>query len=75
MRRERVLKAVLVVLGLLFCAGVYPLVLMAKEEPALAKRPKSSEVVRSTRYDAWRRMEDSPPRLMLSMPCGRMIPM
>ena len=36
MRRERVLKVVLVVLGLLFCAGVYPLVLRAKEEPALA---------------------------------------
>ena len=36
MRRERVLKFVLVVGGLLFCAGVYPLVLMAKEEPALA---------------------------------------
>jgi len=36
MRRERVLKVVLVVLGLLFCAGVYPLVLKAKEEPALA---------------------------------------
>ena len=36
MKRERILKVVLVVLGLLFCAGVYPLVLMAKEEPALA---------------------------------------
>jgi len=36
MRRERALKIVLVLLGLLFCAGVYPLVLMAKEEPALA---------------------------------------
>src|SRR6516225_6270690 len=36
MKRERALKLVLVVLGLLFCAGVYPLVLMAKEEPALA---------------------------------------
>jgi hypothetical protein len=36
MRRERALKIVLVVLGLLFCAGGYPLVLMAKEEPALA---------------------------------------
>ena len=35
MKRERVLKVVLVVLGLLFCAGVYPLVLRAKEEPAL----------------------------------------
>jgi len=36
MRRERALKIVLVVLGLLFCVGVYPLVLKAKEEPALA---------------------------------------
>ena len=36
MRRDRALKVVLVVLGLLFCAGVYPLVLRAKEEPALA---------------------------------------
>ena len=36
MKGERALKFVLVVLGLLFCAGVYPLVLMAKEEPALA---------------------------------------
>jgi hypothetical protein len=36
MKRERVLKIVLVVVGLLFCAGVYPLVLMAKQEPALA---------------------------------------
>jgi hypothetical protein len=36
MKRERVLKIVLVVVGLLFCAGVYPLVLMAKQDPALA---------------------------------------
>jgi hypothetical protein len=36
MRRERALKAVLVVVGLLFCAGVYPLILMAKQDPALA---------------------------------------
>jgi hypothetical protein len=36
MRRERVLKIVLVVLGLLFCAAVYPLTLMAKQDPALA---------------------------------------
>jgi len=36
MWRERALKIVLVLLGLLFCAGVYPLVLMAKEDPALA---------------------------------------
>ena len=36
MKRERALKVVLVLLGLLFCAGVYPLVLRAKEEPALA---------------------------------------
>ena len=36
MRRERAVKVALVLLGLLFCAGVYPLVLRAKEEPALA---------------------------------------
>jgi len=36
MRRERALRVVLVVMGLLFCAAVYPLLLMAKEDPALA---------------------------------------
>jgi hypothetical protein len=36
MNRERALKVVLVLVGLLFCAGVYPLVLMVKEDPALA---------------------------------------
>ncbi|MGA8865552.1 MAG: DUF6632 domain-containing protein [Candidatus Sulfotelmatobacter sp.] len=36
MRRERALKVVLVVVGLLFCAGLYPLILMAKQDPALA---------------------------------------
>jgi hypothetical protein len=36
MHRERALKVVLVVLGLLFCAGIYPLMLMVKQEPALA---------------------------------------
>ncbi len=36
MRRERVLKVVLVLVGLLFCAAAYPLVLMAKQDPALA---------------------------------------
>ncbi len=36
MRRERALKIVLVLVGLLFCAAVYPLVLMAKRDPALA---------------------------------------
>ena len=36
MKRERVLKIMLVVVGVLFCAGVYPLVLMAKQDPALA---------------------------------------
>jgi hypothetical protein len=35
MKRERLLKVVLVAVGLLFCAGVYPLVLMAKQDPAL----------------------------------------
>ena len=36
MKRERALKIVLVLVGLLFCAAVYPLLLMVKEEPALA---------------------------------------
>src|SRR5215831_2213116 len=36
MRREQILKVVLVVVGLLFCAAVYPLMLMAKQDPALA---------------------------------------
>ena len=36
MKRERVLKIVLVLVGLLFCCAVYPLVLMAKQDPALA---------------------------------------
>jgi len=36
MKRERALKIVLVSVGLLFCAAGYPLVLMAKQEPALA---------------------------------------
>lgn len=36
MRRERALKIVLVVVGLLFCAAVYPLIMMVKQDPALA---------------------------------------
>ncbi len=36
MRRERALKAVLVVVGLLFVAGVYPLMMFVRQEPALA---------------------------------------
>ena len=36
MKRERALKIVLVVVGLLFCAGVYPLILMVKQDPPLA---------------------------------------
>jgi hypothetical protein len=36
MRRERTLKVVLVLVGLLFIAMVYPLVLFLKQEPALA---------------------------------------
>ncbi len=35
-KRERVLKVVLVIVGLLFCAGIYPLMLMVKQDPALA---------------------------------------
>jgi len=36
MWRERALKVVLVLVGLLFTAMVYPLVLFVKQEPALA---------------------------------------
>jgi hypothetical protein len=36
MRQERMLKVVLVLVGLLFCAAIYPLMLMAKQDPALA---------------------------------------
>jgi hypothetical protein len=36
MKRERALKIVLVLVGLLFCGAVYPLVLMARQDPALA---------------------------------------
>ena len=36
MRQERALKVVLVLVGLLFCAAIYPLMLMAKQDPALA---------------------------------------
>jgi hypothetical protein len=36
MRRERVLKVVLVLVGLLFSAAVYPLMMMVKQDPALA---------------------------------------
>ena len=36
MRRERALKVVLVLVGSLFCAAIYPLMLMAKQDPALA---------------------------------------
>jgi hypothetical protein len=36
MRRERALKVVLVVVGLIFCALAYPLIMFVKQEPALA---------------------------------------
>jgi uncharacterized protein DUF6632 len=36
MNRERALKIVLVLVGLLFSAAIYPLMLMAKQDPALA---------------------------------------
>ena len=36
MWRQQALKVVLVVVGLLFCAAIYPRLLMAKEDPALA---------------------------------------
>ena len=36
MNRERALKVVLVLLGLLFSAGVYPLMVFVRQDPALA---------------------------------------
>src|SRR5271167_1914183 len=36
MRRERALKVVLVVVGLIFSALIYPLTMFVKQEPALA---------------------------------------
>jgi len=36
MRRERTLKIALVLVGLLFSAAVYPLMMMVKQDPALA---------------------------------------
>jgi uncharacterized protein DUF6632 len=36
MNRGRVLKVVLVVVGLIFCGLVYPLMMFVKQEPALA---------------------------------------
>jgi len=36
MWKERALKIVLVLVGLLFSAGVYPLIIMLRQEPALA---------------------------------------
>src|SRR5499425_3867756 len=36
MRQERALTVVLVLVGLLFCAAIYPLMLMAKQDPAVA---------------------------------------
>ena len=36
MRGERALKVVLVVVGLLFVAAVYPLLMFVRQEPALA---------------------------------------
>jgi tryptophan-rich sensory protein len=36
MKRERLLKGVLMMVGVLFCSGVYPLILMVKQDPALA---------------------------------------
>jgi hypothetical protein len=36
MRREQALKIVLVLVGLLFTAGIYPLMVFTRQEPALA---------------------------------------
>jgi hypothetical protein len=36
MNRERALKVVLVLVGLIFCALTYPLIMFVKQAPALA---------------------------------------
>ena len=36
MRRERALRVVLIVVGLIFCGLAYPLMMFVKQEPALA---------------------------------------
>ena len=36
MRQERALKVVLVVVGVIFCALAYPLIMFVKQDPALA---------------------------------------
>jgi Family of unknown function (DUF6632) len=36
MRRDRALKVLLVVVGLIFCALLYPLIMLTRQEPALA---------------------------------------
>jgi hypothetical protein len=36
MKRERAMKVVLIVVGLIFCALAYPLIVFVKQEPALA---------------------------------------
>ena len=36
MHRDRALKVVLIVVGLIFCALIYPLIMFTRQEPALA---------------------------------------
>jgi hypothetical protein len=36
MQRDRALKVVLIVVGLIFCALIYPLIMFTRQEPALA---------------------------------------
>ena len=50
MRRERASKIVLVVVGLLFCAGVYPLILMAKQALRWRSRPCAGDDDESIRH-------------------------
>ena len=59
MRRERALKVVLVLVGLLFTALVYPLVLFVKQDPALAMMMSLYVTLgRSAwRCPAWRRAQ------------------
>jgi hypothetical protein len=50
MNRKRVLKVVLVLVGLLFTAMVYPLVLFVKQDPALTMMMSHDESIRHARH-------------------------
>ena len=69
MKRERALKVVLVLLGLLFCAAVYPLLMMVKQEPALAMMMSLYATLGVFLLLAAR--NPSADRRLIGFPCGR----